>query len=410
MTPPTGTVPDPAAVGSRDELGAALTALRNRAALTVRGASAASGVLHGTLAGWFAGNHVPTPASREGYERLLAACGVADPAARAAWWEAADRARRGARRGDDAPPYKGLEPYQAEDAALFRGRDRAVAVAVAAVLAAVADGSGVVAVVGPSGAGKSSLVRAGLVPALTAPGRPLSGRRVVVVTPGRGGDALATALHELDPPTLLVVDQLEELVARPADEAGPLLERLCARARGRTDELAVVLVLRADFFARAAEEPALLPVLADHQVVVGAMDSAELRDAVVEPARRRGREVDPALVEELLTDLGPSRPGALPLLSHALRHLGRRRGAAHRLRLPRDGFPGRGRRPVGGARLRRARRGRPGDGPLGLPAAGVRRRGGGDPTRRDPRRAGRHDGRGPARRRALRGGAAADPG
>jgi Novel STAND NTPase 1/TIR domain len=58
-------------------------------------------------------------------------------------------------------PYRGLEPFREEDAALFCGRDDAVRSLVARV-----QSCSFVAVVGASGSGKSSLVFAGLLPAL----------------------------------------------------------------------------------------------------------------------------------------------------------------------------------------------------------------------------------------------------
>jgi len=71
-------------------------------------------------------------------------------------------------------PYRGLMPYDVDDADCFYGRDAEVA----ACLRKLADQS-VLAVMGPSGCGKSSLVRAGVAASL---GR--DGRRVVVMTPG----------------------------------------------------------------------------------------------------------------------------------------------------------------------------------------------------------------------------------
>ena len=58
-------------------------------------------------------------------------------------------------------PYRGLEPFEAEYARFYFGRQAMVE----RLLAKLRD-SDFVAVVGPSGCGKSSLVRAGLVPAL----------------------------------------------------------------------------------------------------------------------------------------------------------------------------------------------------------------------------------------------------
>jgi eukaryotic-like serine/threonine-protein kinase len=58
-------------------------------------------------------------------------------------------------------PYRGLEPFTAEHAAVFFGRDADIQ-----ALTARVRGQPVVVVVGPSGVGKSSLVQAGLIPAL----------------------------------------------------------------------------------------------------------------------------------------------------------------------------------------------------------------------------------------------------
>jgi hypothetical protein len=65
--------------------------------------------------------------------------------------------------------------------------------------------------------------------------------------------------------------------------------------------------------------------LTDTIVVVRPMTTAELRRAVIGPAREASIEVDDGLVPLLLADLSPGGgngaahdPGALPLLSHAL--------------------------------------------------------------------------------------------
>ena len=71
-------------------------------------------------------------------------------------------------------PYRGLLPYDTEDADSFFGREADVA----ACLRKLRDAR-VLAVVGPSGIGKSSLVRAGVVASLVHSGAP-----VLVTTPG----------------------------------------------------------------------------------------------------------------------------------------------------------------------------------------------------------------------------------
>ena len=60
-----------------------------------------------------------------------------------------------------ACPFKGLSPFDVEDAGLFFGRERLVAEMVARL-----PGTPLMGIVGPSGSGKSSALRAGLLAAL----------------------------------------------------------------------------------------------------------------------------------------------------------------------------------------------------------------------------------------------------
>lgn len=108
-------------------------------------------------------------------------------------------------------PYKGLAAYQEEDATLFHGRRRLVAALVRRLVDTTMH-----VVSGPSGAGKSSLIRAGLVPALSqqiAPGS--SAWPTLVVTPGSHPVDTLASLTGDSPPSLPVV-----LVCDPADARG----------------------------------------------------------------------------------------------------------------------------------------------------------------------------------------------
>src|SRR5262249_39263545 len=91
----------------------------------------------------------------------------------------------------------------------------------------------------------------------------------------------------------------------------------------------VVLALRADFYDRALRYPELARALQERQIVLGPMSAAQVRSAIVGPARLARIDVTDGLVEVLLRDLAPGpaagrqagaahEPGALPLLSHAL--------------------------------------------------------------------------------------------
>jgi WD40 repeat protein/DNA-binding SARP family transcriptional activator len=208
-------------------------------------------------------------------------------------------------------PYQGLAAFEAEDAEVFFGRERAVADLVARLAA-----GRFLAVVGPSGCGKSSLVRAGLLPALRAGALPGSADwPVQLLTPAEGGPPA------IAPDGLLVVDQLEELfTAGPASEVDRHLAALSTAARaGR-----VLVTLRSDFYPEAAAHPVLGPLLEAGTAVLGPMRLEELRRAVAEPALAVGLDITDDLVDIVLQDLA-GQPGALPLLSVALLETYRRR-------------------------------------------------------------------------------------
>ncbi|MEP7041086.1 MAG: adenylate/guanylate cyclase domain-containing protein [Chloroflexota bacterium] len=253
---------------------------------------------------------------------------------------------------DEAPspgvsPYKGLLRFDEADADRFFGREETIG----RVLAELAEWP-FLAVVGASGSGKSSLVRAGVIPALKK-----ASSRVVVMTPTADPfGALAAALTRgsrtpgaaqrlsdqlhADPDVLvarlrgrsrggrvaLVVDQFEELftLCRDLDERAAFIAMLMGNRRSKADATAILLTLRADFYAQLAEYPELRAEVADHQLYIGPMEPADLRRAIEEPARLGGWEIAPGLVDLLLRDIG-SEPGALPLLSHALLETWRRR-------------------------------------------------------------------------------------
>lgn len=332
------TVLGPDSVYSRDDLGKALTELRLARDLSVRDVAAEADALVGTVAGWFAGQHAPTRASREMFERVLAVCGV-EPSAYDEWWAAVARTGRrgGRRRARAASPYRGFDAFTPDDSDRFFGRDEVIARMVALVgqrsgtgdRSAAADTGlrGAVVVVGASGAGKSSLVQAGLL-AQTRAGGALAGAPAAIMTPGdRPGEALAAAVAALDETgdgaALLVIDQFEELWTQSSrDERSSFVEQLGALVGER--RVVPVIALRADFYAQATELPGLAEACAEAQVVVPRMTEAQLREVIVRPAEAVGASVDDELVQLLLDDLtqpgagGGVDAGALPLLSHAL--------------------------------------------------------------------------------------------
>ena len=117
-----------------------------------------------------------------------------------------------------------------------------------------------------------------------------------------------------DPRELVVVDQFEELYTLCEDPArrDAFIDRLLALAAP------VVIGVRADLYGRLSDHADLARAAADNQILLGAMGDEELERAITEPARVAGLRLEPGLVELILRDVA-REPGALPLLSHALR-------------------------------------------------------------------------------------------
>nr|WP_223168022.1 helix-turn-helix domain-containing protein [Nonomuraea sp. SYSU D8015] len=231
------------------------------------------------------------------------------------------------RAGDDgaAGPYLGLAPYDTHDSGRFFGRDRLVE-----ELHELLRRHRFAAVFGPSGSGKSSLLRAGLVPAarsgesfgqsrIFAPGEhPMLHAELLLPGEGEGED-------EDEGDTLIVVDQFEEVFTLCQDqrERGQFID-LLLNARQPQSRMKVVIAVRADFYGRCAEHRELTEALREANLLVGPMNQEELREAIVRPAMAEGLTVERALTAEIVADVA-EEPGALPLMSHALREVWRRR-------------------------------------------------------------------------------------
>jgi WD40 repeat protein len=219
-------------------------------------------------------------------------------------------------------PFRGLSAYEFEHAAIFFGRDGAVAKAAEQLATQARAGSAFLLISGPSGSGKSSLAKAALVPRLMKPQR-ISGaaflRRVVLrpsegsgdviaglaeaLTRGAGTDGVgvpellaprqnaaqlatylrasigepgfvfAAALARLtqagrtdgsvlayeEAKLLLVVDQLEELFTVPGiGTEDRALFIKLLTGLARSGAVWVIATLRSDFWHRAAEIPELV--------------------------------------------------------------------------------------------------------------------------------------------------------
>lgn len=209
----------------------------------------------------------------------------------------------------DACPYRGLLAFDAGDRQLFFGREEVLA----SILERLGPGRPL-ALVGASGSGKSSLLSAGLIAAAAA-GEVPGVEEAVLVHPGSAPPPV-----DGDAGTLVVVDQFEELYTLTDDPETRerFIDALLA-CRGP-----VAIGLRADFYGELSAHPQLAAAVAANHVLLGAMRDDELRRAVIEPARLAGLRLEPGLVDVVLADVS-GEPGALPLLSHALRATWERR-------------------------------------------------------------------------------------
>lgn len=265
--------------------------------------------------------------------RCLAVDPVARPSSAAEIAHELEAALVEARAVPDGNPYRGLRAFDAEHRGLFFGRGVDVSVLVDRLR-----NEPLITVVGDSGIGKSSVCHAGVAPAVEA-GALADGRRwrVISLAPGRAPwtrlrDALAMdARRDTElvralrvgrgDGVLLVVDQLEELVtlSEPA-ETSRFVEELAAIGDG-VPGVKALLAVRGDFLTRVAALPDLGAPISRGLHLLRVLSRADLREAVVGPARAKGvRFETDAMVDELV-GAAADTPGALPLLQFTLAEL-----------------------------------------------------------------------------------------
>lgn len=220
-------------------------------------------------------------------------------------------------------PYRGLARYEPDDARWFFGRDRLVDELTALVAA-----HQFVSLVGASGSGKSSLLRAGLIARLRNE-RPLPEpvAAIRIFTPGERPMRHASLLKPAEGigDTIIVVDQFEELFTACTNRREQThFIALLLSVRGAKSRVRVVVSVRADFYGRCAEHADLAAAMGQAHLLVGPMDTQEVRDAIVKPATASGLIVERSLTTLLVEEIA-SEPAALPLLSHVLLETWRRR-------------------------------------------------------------------------------------
>jgi hypothetical protein len=114
----------------------------------------------------------------------------------------------------------------------------------------------------------------------------------------------------------ILVDQAEEAFSLCLDEEERRLffDALVAH----TERGKVVLAIRGDYTGELADHPLLAALVERGLFLLGAMSADGLRAAIEGPARQHGLMLEPGLTDLLVREV-EGEPGALPLLSHALR-------------------------------------------------------------------------------------------
>jgi class 3 adenylate cyclase len=269
-------------------------------------------------------------------------------------------------------PFRGLNPFEFENADLFFGRARAIAACIERLEQQAANGKAFLLIYGMSGSGKSSLLRAGLLPSITRPGvvAGISFWRRCVIRPSEVPDAVASlaaglvrkgALPELacDPAALaqlcrgspdqalalirqahakaavaegsipaqlrliVAVDQMEELFTTQEEPASrEVLMHLLAALAG--SGLAwVIATIRSDFFHRCGEVPGFSELkdgLGSYELLPPS--GSEIAQIISEPARAAGirfeERFDRGRLDDVLQDAAAADPRSLPLLEFVL--------------------------------------------------------------------------------------------
>jgi DNA-binding winged helix-turn-helix (wHTH) protein len=298
---------------------------------------------------------------KRGY-RLLAELSYDDEVSQGSWLHAS--------------PFRGLEAFEEQHAAIFFGRKLSVDQLVQVVVAQAQAACAMVLVLGPSGAGKTSLVQAGLIPALKAGAAPADSGIAIsshvqldCADMGQAGllETLASVLldAEIDDKLLFENTSASALAQRLAQDLPGLIEQLQQKLPtirlllfidrfeavfrlphitdaeravfisvldqlARSGSMQLVLACRNDFYPHLASYPALMNLkLSGGHFDLTPPGSADIAQIVRHPAQvaqlrytvdERGEGLD-----DVLCNAARSGPDSLPLLQYCLQELYRQR-------------------------------------------------------------------------------------
>jgi len=269
------------------------------------------------------------------------------------------------------PPFKGLYPYHEIDGDQFYSREEETA-----QLHHHLQHNHFLAVIGPSGVGKSSLVQAGLIHSLNQgaslsdtneispdkqewlthtitlsdnnPLKDLAGNLTQEIVSETARNTLMDELLS-DPRSfdlqaqkllgreemgengrfLLIIDQFERAFVSNSEQEeqqiwqqGFIDNLMYSVSKEASGQVAVIIVLRADFYHMCAQYPELYQHVVNNQVYLGEIPKSEIEEAILALAQNGGWSFESGLVKQILrhmsADSHNTPESRLPLLSHVL--------------------------------------------------------------------------------------------
>jgi eukaryotic-like serine/threonine-protein kinase len=279
-------------------------------------------------------------------------------------------------------PFRGLEAFQENHAAIFFGRVQATAQLRELVLTQAAHGCPMTLILGPSGSGKTSLVRAGLLPQLMAGAirsdepiglsstvyldcadlgsgtlfQALAGALIDAeingepLFPAASADSLgqqlasdpnavSSELRERSYPRVSVgvfVDRLEAVFRAQPSDADRFMQAVETLAKSNC--LLILMACRNDFYPAVMAQPTLLALKSRGGLFdVLPPDGADIAQIVRQPALATGLTFEKdqttgAGLDDVICDAARGNPDMLPLLQYTLNELYRQRDESNELK------------------------------------------------------------------------------
>lgn len=239
-------------------------------------------------------------------------------------------------------PFPGLRAFNEDESTVFFGRDKQVK-----ELLKKLSSVKFLTVIGSSGSGKSSLVRSGLIPALTGeknadwkicsfkPGNsPIRNMAEAMVKSGLSNDSIALennirktdqglieACKATNDKILFFVDQFEEVFQSirhdGETDAITFINSLLKASAQKGLPIYIILTMRSDVLGDCTAFVGLPEAINEGQYLVPRMNAEEQSKAITGPITIAGASISSELLNQLLADFS-EKPDQLPILQHAL--------------------------------------------------------------------------------------------